>query len=223
MDIERNGFDPDKHSVEKSSNAIGVLDSFRAEHQIPTNRVTLGLRSMVSTATGKPPVITQRLKRAPRIVRKLARLETSMLARLEDIGGCRAVLDTPAEMEAVRARIEKNWARDITRRRDYVDLSNPMGYRALHFTVKRYERKVEVQLRTVGQQLWANAIEAADSRLNLTLKDGVGPDSMLEYFSALGNFIYHHEYAETTDEIRDRLLTAENAVISDGYYTRRPA
>lgn len=223
VDIERNGLDPERHDMQRYFDAIGVLDTFRAQHQIPTNKVTLGLRSMVKTATGKPPVISQRLKRAPRIVRKLVRFENSMLARLEDIGGCRAVLETPGDIEAVRARMERYWSKSITRRRDYIDEPNEMGYRALHFTIQRDGRKIEVQLRTRGQQLWANAIEAADSRLGLTLKDGVGPDSMLEYFSSLGNHIYYQEYAEITPEIRDRLASAEIAVISAGYYTRRSA
>lgn len=221
VEIERNGWDNAKHDAVDYVKAFKTLDEFRAWHQGPTNKVALGLRSMVRTATGEAPVVSQRLKRAPRIVRKLAKLDRSMLSRLEDVGGCRAVLDRPEWVELVRQRIEKNWAKSITRRRDYITAPNAMGYRALHFTVMRDERKIEVQVRTRGQQVWANAIEAADSRLGLTLKDGVGPDSMLEYFSVLGDFIYHQEYSDVTAELRQQLASAEDLVIEQGYYTRR--
>jgi len=221
VSIERDGWDDEVNDWDTYTKAYRVLDDFRAAHQRPTNKVTLGLRSMVKTATGDMPVVSQRLKRAPRILRKLARLDRSMLVRLEDIGGCRAVLTGPADVELVRRRIEKNWGHEITRRRDYVDRPNEMGYRALHFTVTRDERKVEVQVRTRGQQAWANAIEAADSRLDLTLKDGVGPDSMLQYFSVLGDYIYEAEYGSLTTELRNRLTAAEDVVIAAGYYSGR--
>ncbi len=97
-----------------------------------------------------------------------------------------------------------------------------MGYRALHFTVPRDGKKIEVQLRTRGQQAWANAIEAADSSHNLTLKDGVGPDSMVEYFSAVGDYIYHQEYdLDVSDGLFRRLTAATDRVVEEGYYSRR--
>jgi putative GTP pyrophosphokinase len=227
MEVTRDGFDENIHDINKYFDGLDVVNAFRSVHQVPMNKVTLGLRSMVKTATGKPPLVSQRLKRTPRIIRKLVRMNQSgmgdsMLARLEDIGGCRAVVGTPEELEMVRARIERNWGSEITRRRDYVDRPNDMGYRALHFTVLRDGRKIEVQVRTRGQQTWANSIEAADSRLKLTLKDGIAPDSMLEYFSAAGDYIYHQEYGLPVGvELTNRLQTATDRVIDEGYYTRR--
>ena len=126
------------------------------------------------------------------------------------------------ELEKVRGHLEHTWSDIIVRRRDYVTTPNAMGYRALHFVIEKNGRRIEVQLRTIGQQRWANAIEAADSRLQLTLKDGVGPESMLEYFSAVGTMFYHQEYGIPVPvELNERYEVAVDRVISEGYYSRR--
>lgn len=216
---------PDDYDDEALLEAYLLVSAYRTAHQRPMSKVAMGLRSMVKTATRRPPVVSQRLKRVPRIIRKIARMgerERTMLARLEDIGGCRAVVDDVVQLEQVRARIEATWSASIARRRDYIAEPNLMGYRALHFTISRDGYRIEVQLRTRGQQEWANAIEAADSAHSLTLKDGYGPESMMEYFAAAGEVIYHQEYGlEISDELRDRLATATDLVIAEKYYTRR--
>lgn len=133
---------------------------------------------MVDTEVGYI-VVSQRLKRMPRLIRKLDRKEGSKLARLEDIGGCRAVLATGQELERVHRRLKKRWAGQIVRERDYIAEPKSTGYRAVHLVVLRDERRIEVQLRTTSQQAWADAIERADARLGMTLKDGEGPAEMV--------------------------------------------
>ena len=199
-----------------------VVSDYRAAHQRPLGIVSEGLRKIVRSELGSHPVVAQRLKRLPRIVRKLNRMEGTNLARLEDIGGCRAVLPGVTALEAVRSHVESTWGDIIVRRRDYVDKPNAMGYRALHFVIGKNERRIEVQLRTVGQQRWANEIEAADSRLGMTLKDGIGPESMLQYFGALGELFYHVERGqEVPSELNERYDASVDRVVEDGYYSRR--
>lgn len=218
---------PESYDSEDLAAAYSIVSAYRTAHQRPMSSVAMGLRSMVKTATGSTPFVSQRLKRVPRIIRKIARMNNStptMLARLEDIGGCRAVVANPQEVDLVARRIEKQWGHSITRRRDYVTGPSPMGYRALHFTVPRNDLKIEVQLRTRGQQSWANAIESADSAHKLTLKDGIGPTSMIDYFAAAGDVIYHQEYGVTAPtELLDRLREATDLVIAEGFYSRRRA
>ncbi len=125
----------------------------------------MGLRSMVQTADC-PVAVSQRLERLTRIVRKLSRIEGMNLARLEDIGGCRAVLPTAADLERVKGRLVDRWSRPeattrIVRQRPYTVTPQVMGYRAHHIIVERAGRRIEIQLRTAGQQEWANAVEAS--------------------------------------------------------------
>ncbi|MDW5612501.1 RelA/SpoT domain-containing protein [Mycolicibacterium sp. D5.8-2] len=207
--------------------AIEVISWFRAQHAYPMAKVRYGLSSMVRTEGGDE-VVSQRLKRVPRIVRKLQRTVGSStgrtaLARLEDIGGVRAILRDGAELERVRRRVDKNWKSDYRRPpRDYIAEPKAIGYRAVHFIVVRDGRAIEVQLRTRGQQQWADAAEQADARLaarGVNLKDSEGPEEMLEYFSAAGEVIYRREYGlPMSFEVTRRFNNARRAVIAGGYY-----
>lgn len=144
------------------------------------------------------------------------------LASLEDIGGVRAVLANGPELERVSQRVMRNWRNQLLREpRNYIDQPKEIGYRAIHFVVERDGRAVEVQLRTRGQQQWADAVEAADARLGLTLKDGVGPPEMVEYFAAAGEVIFLREYGRTVPaDLVERFQAARNAVVQAGYYSR---
>jgi hypothetical protein len=174
-------------------------------------------------------VIGQRLKRVPRIIRKLQRTVgsdtgTTRLARLEDIGGVRAVLRDGTELDRVRKRIEKRWKRDFRREpRDYIERPKNIGYRAVHFVVMRDDRAIEVQLRTRGQQEWAEAAETADARLGargVNLKDGEAPAEMIEYFQVAGEVIYRREYGlPLSSDLLSRFDAARAAVVQAKYYT----
>lgn len=179
---------------------------------------------MVKSEGIQAPFVSQRLKRVPRILRKLSRMGNSNLARLEDIGGCRAVLPDVDAVHRVRTRLEKNWGKVTKRSRDYVKEPNPAGYRAHHYVVERYGRRIEVQLRTYGQQAWADAVEAADSRHALTLKDGVGPESMIRYFQLANEMIYFSEHDLIAPaDVSAAFETARLEVIREGYYGEKGA
>lgn len=197
----------------------GVVSDYRSAHSYPLTKVTMGLRSMVNTEVGYI-VVSQRLKRMPRLIRKLDRMNDSKLARLEDIGGCRAILSSGKDLERVYRRLKKRWAGQVVRERDYIAQPKDIGYRAVHIVLLRDERRIEVQLRTVSQQAWADAIERADARLGMTLKDGEGPADMVEFFSAAGEVQHMYDYGTNpSPEALERLETARRAVIEAGYYS----
>lgn len=87
----------------------------------------------------------------------------------------------------------------------------------------RDERAIEVQLRTRGQQQWAEAAEAADARLGtrgVNLKDGDAPPEMLEYFQVAGELIYRREYGlPLASDLIDRFDAARGAVVQAKYYS----
>ena len=83
-------FDPDfPYDVTQLGEALDVVKLFRRAHQEPMARVRNGLTSMVNTL-GFDPVITQRLKRSERIIRKLHRSVGSPHGRttLDRLGDC---------------------------------------------------------------------------------------------------------------------------------------
>jgi putative GTP pyrophosphokinase len=191
--------------------ALDVLGEFRSSFQYPLAKVTTGLRAMVKAETGNIPVVAQRLKRMDRILLKLERMPKTNVVRLEDIGGCRAVLASPAEVNGVLRRIRRRW--DVVRERDYRTVPRSSGYRAYHAVVDRDGRRIEVQLRTRNQQYWADSVESFASALNLPLKDESGPDEVLEYFRVAGDGIYREDYGVPVDEeFLDRFRAAEQGM-----------
>ena len=162
--------------------ALEVIDWWRSVHARPLSRVAANLR-YYAAAEGKP-VVTQRLKKWPTMVGKLYREPVMKLARMEDIGGVRAVLPSQDACYRVASRLRRNWT--ITRFRDYVANPKDDGYRALHLINRNRGRLIEVQLRTTFQDTWANAVEADARLLSPGLKFGGGSQELREFYVALG-------------------------------------
>jgi hypothetical protein len=175
-----------------------IMDDWRASHAYPMALCAPGIRNWVGrvSSIGIPPA--QRLKRMPRIIAKLARHKGMKLARMQDIGGVRAVLGSPLEVDAVAARVNRYW--EVARVSDYRDVPRPdTGYRALHVMTVKRGRVVEIQLRTQRQQLWAEEIERVDDRLGLDLKDGQGPPELVEYFRKASDLLWLQEQGAKPD------------------------
>jgi GTP pyrophosphokinase len=188
----------DEGEVTEAAEALQVVRSWRARHAEPLALVTPGLRNWVDQESSQI-VVGQRLKRMPQIIIKLGRFPSMRLTQMEDIGGCRAVLQDPAEVDAVARRIEAKWK--IRYRNDYREDGKPgTGYRALHYVVVRRGLLIEVQLRTKMQHEWAEIVERTASRLAYDLKDGQGPDELIEYFRVASDIRWLMETGRTPDE-----------------------
>lgn len=162
--------------------ALDVLLALRAAHQYPLIKANNGLRSMVRTEECQVEV-TQRLKRVPTIIDKLRREPTMALASMQDIGGCRAVLDSIDEVRRVQRRLSRN--RPPVRVTDYITSPRSSGYRGVHVVVQYDERNIEVQLRTRMMHEWAITVEGLSGRLATDLKGGIGPAPVLALLEAI--------------------------------------
>jgi putative GTP pyrophosphokinase len=175
------------------ASALEALREFRKGHQNPMKKTAVGVRQFVGYEA-QTIIVAQRLKRVPQIIHKLGRMPDTMLARMEDIGGCRAVLADRTEIDGVLLRINKNW--DVKRERDYIAEPKSSGYRGVHVVIERDAHRIEIQLRTRGQQDWANTVERWAGRYRIGLKDEQGPDEVLEWFRLAGEGIAHDELGE---------------------------
>jgi putative GTP pyrophosphokinase len=191
--------------------ALGVLEDFRAAHQYPLTKASMGLRSMVATEKCEIEV-TQRLKRMPTIIDKIRRHPTMRLAAMQDIGGCRAVLSSIDEVRAVERRIRKN--RTPVRVSDYIEEPRSSGYRSLHLVVQYDGRNIEIQLRTKVMHEWAVAVERYAGRIIGDLKSGFGPLEVLEWLHAVseamaleeGGSVVGTDQLSRLNELRARAL-----------------
>lgn len=161
----------------------------------------MGLRSVVKTERCNRVDVSQRLKRAPTIVDKLEREPTLSLARMQDIGGCRAVLGSLDELRRVESRLKKN--RPPVGYADYVVSPRVSGYRGVHLIV-RYEendgrhRSIEVQLRTMVMHEWAITVERLSGRLGQNLK-GDGHHAVQRLLAVISQAMALEEEGMTVD------------------------
>jgi ppGpp synthetase/RelA/SpoT-type nucleotidyltranferase len=164
----------DEAAIEAAREA---LEWWRSLHARPLSTVAANLRYHVAKAEAQVDgrvEVTQRLKRQDTLVGKLAR-ERGNVTQMQDIGGVRAVVPSPPHVYRVRRRLLKSWT--IIRERDYITVPKDDGYRALHLIVRRGGLPIEVQGRTRGQDLWANAIEQAGRQTGVQFKFGEGPET----------------------------------------------
>ena len=132
---------------------------------------------------------------------------------MHDIGGVRARLPSPQHIYTVRRRLLKTWT--IIRERGYIAEPKVDGYRALHRIVRRKGYPIEVQLRTVRQDAWANELEQVGRQLGLRLKFGEGPAEIKDYYVAIGEALAYVDAGEAIPEDVITAVRAGNAMIQD--------
>lgn len=170
--------------VFETGGCIDTIGAYRAMHEYPLRKVTVGVRMMTETALNSDhaPRPTQRFKRMERILYKLLRHTTMALSTMQDIGGCRVVADTLDDLRRVERHIRRSPRWRDSRVEDLIENAKPDGYRAVHIITKRDGRWIEVQLRTRAQESWATAVEEAESLTGFDVKDGAGPVDLRLYF-----------------------------------------
>jgi putative GTP pyrophosphokinase len=109
----------------------------------------------------------------------------------------RAVVPSPPHVYRVRRRLLKSWT--IVREHDYIASPKDDGYRALHLIVRRGGLPIEVQVRTRGQDIWANAIEQAGLQTGVQFKFGEGPESDRAMFANTAAVIAGIEQGELSE------------------------
>ncbi len=195
--------------------AYFVMIAFRAAHQYPLAKCTMGLRSAVAAEDCKIEV-SQRLKRVPTILDKLKREPGMSLDRMQDVGGCRAVLASIDEVRRVQQRVVRNARRRNTERdprvRDYITDPRESGYRGVHVIVPYDGRSIEIQLRTQVMHAWAISVERLSGRLREDLKSGYGPAEVLALLETISEAMAIEETGGTVAEDLLSLMEAQRQV-----------
>ena len=200
-------------SLEEVRKARGVVEAYRSAHAVPLNAAYMGLRSCLRTE-GFDLDVSRRLKRLPTIEDKLRRLPWLDLSSMQDIGGCRAVLDTQEQVQRV---VKRFCANSLRRNRrpdkviDYVVSPKGSGYRAVHIYTRYHNRRIEMQLRTRDQDSWAKLVEHLTNTTGIDFKNGEGPAEVHELLRELAEILSKREpdqpYAEDLINILTRLAT----------------
>ena len=102
------------------------------------------------------------------------------MSRLQDIAGCRIVVDDIADQDRVVGLVVHAFPKAIViDRRE----KHSHGYRAMHVVVDINGRLVEIQIRTELQHLWAVLSETLADELDQSIKYGGGSKEIQQILS----------------------------------------
>lgn len=174
-------------SEEEKNQAIAILNNWRASHAYPLQVISSNLRLRNPNA-----IVVQRLKRLESIIGKLVRFDDMSLYRMQDLGGCRVIVDSINEVYASLSRYKESRIRHVLKREDdYIQNPQTSGYRSYHMVYKFHsDRKetynkniyIEIQFRTKLQHMWATAVEMMGIYTKSNLKSSQGDKNFLRFF-----------------------------------------
>ncbi len=201
-------------SKEDVSDALDVLDNFRASHGYPLHVFQVNLKNN-SLRKDKDALVSQRLKRVSSVIKKLNRIYSNnssiRLFQIQDIAGCRTVVKNYSLAKDLFEFYLKgrNLKHKFVKSNDYVTYPKEDGYRSFHIVYeflsdkgkKDYNgRKIEIQIRTKLQHLWATAVETVDFFTRQNLKLNEGHPEWVEFFRLVSSAFAIKENCPTVNK-----------------------
>lgn len=166
--------------------ALEIVNNWRSSHSYPLNAFTVSLKKRIP----QNALIAQRLKRLDSIVKKLKERPTMKLSQMQDVGGCRAVVESVESVRRLRlAYLESRMKHTDRKEDDYLAKPRESGYRAIHLIYRYHSEqrpqwnglKIEIQMRSRLQHAWAMAVETISTMLLEPLKASQGSPEWLEF------------------------------------------
>jgi len=184
-------------TVEELHHALKVINNWRSSHSYPLHCLKMTLKTRAKRVF-RNAIVAQRIKRLPSIETKLKRWQDMKLARMHDIGGCRAIMQTVQQVNKLVRIYEESMAKnprrgaEFVRMYDYIAQPKNDGYRSIHLVYKYRSTstkkaaynglRIEIQLRTQLQHAWATAVETVSMFTGQALKSNVGDESWKRFF-----------------------------------------
>ena len=147
-----------------------VIERWRAAHRAVLNTFQAILRNRTR---GSGIIVAQRHKRRNTIFGKLRRFPTMLLARMDDVAGCRLIFPDTQSLYEFRHKLHaanfQHQLRNQPDKYDYIKHPKDTGYRGVHdvyiYNVNSLHGRaykgllIELQYRTRYQHAWATAVE----------------------------------------------------------------
>lgn len=174
--------------------AIDKLNDWRSLHLVPLDILQQKMVEFLDFNKIHPFLISRRLKRLTSIQYKLDLNPEMHLGGMQDIGGLRVVVNTVEELLRLQALLRSLPISDFECRRmyDYVKEPKESGYRSIHFSYIYHCEdhaynglRIELQIRTRLQHLWATAVETAGLYTKTSLKSSQGDDKWQDFFKVV--------------------------------------
>jgi len=184
-------------ATEARNEALLIVNNWRSCHAFPLNTFQNGLRQIAKTVD-EHSLVAQRIKRLSSIEGKLRRFPTMTLSQMQDLGGCRAIVNDARSVLRLADLYRRSRMKHKLHTVDnYIENPQPSGYRGVHFIYRYFSdrnktyngQKIEVQLRSAFQHSWATAVETVGTFTRHALKSSIGPDEWLRFFALMGSAI----------------------------------
>lgn len=181
--------------------ALEIVNNWRSSHYFPLNTIQIGLRDKTNKIQ-RTPLIAQRIKRLPAIIDKLKNMPHLTLSKMQDIGGCRAVVNSVGSIKKLVELYDESWHKHkLIKRNDYLTNPKESGYRGYHLVYafesdKHYfynTLRIEIQIRSQYQHYWATAVETVGTSTHQALKSGFGKSEWRRFFALMGTIIAEKE------------------------------
>lgn len=185
-------------SNEEKSRALTLINNWRSAHSFPLQIIYMHIKKTAP----KTAIVAQRLKRLYSITHKLQRFPNMSLTAMQDIGGCRVIVDSVDEVYHMISRLKKSRMRHRMKEEyDYIQHPKPDGYRSYHIVYSYYSDRnpkynglfIEIQVRTHIQHLWATAVETMDTFTGDPLKIGQGDACNKHFFVLISKLLQLYE------------------------------
>jgi len=213
--------------VEKE--AREVINNWRASHAYPLHIFYKNLKKKAKIY--KNSIVAQRLKRLDSILIKLRNNPDMSLVRMQDLGGCRVIVDNVLEVYKFRDEFRKSKIKHkFDKEDDYIKAPKFSGYRGIHLIYKYFSDKkedyngmfVEIQIRTKLQHLWATAVEVLGFYTKHNLKASQGDKDILRYMELISalfaleeNSNLSNDVPQTKEKILQELRSLKDANVID--------
>jgi ppGpp synthetase/RelA/SpoT-type nucleotidyltranferase len=188
--------------------ALNVFNNWRASYNYPLNGLSVVLKQRARRVS-LDPVISQRLKRIESVERKLSKRPDISLTSMQDMGGCRSIVETVDEVYKLREQYfsGRRSTHEFKTENDYIKHPKKDGYRGIHlvyyfvgstgraevYAARRMQ--IEIQMRTLLQHYWATAVETAETFTRQPMKsqkdDNVTP--WRQFFALVSSCFAHQE------------------------------
>jgi putative GTP pyrophosphokinase len=175
---------------------LELLDAFRSSFGDAQAAVVQKLRELGLNPVGRIA------KTTPSIVGKLKRGRLK-LTRIQDIAGCRIIVENIAEQDRVVALLIAEFPTNrVVDRRE----KPSHGYRAVHIIVETGGKSVEIQVRTQLQHLWASFSEETADAIDHSIKYGGGPSGFHDRLQEMSDRVARAESESESDQSLERRL-----------------
>jgi len=171
--------------------ALEVISNWRSCHGFPLQVIKMTLLKRAKNKVSNTALVAQRIKRLSSISLKLEHNPDMRLSQMQDIGGCRAVLENVNQAERLVAVYEEAHAKKpkatdrplLIKKFNYIECPKADGYRSVHL-IMRYQslskefakyngQKIEIQIRSKLQHAWATAVETCQTFTGQALKSKI--------------------------------------------------